>query len=284
MTEGPARFFEDAVYEHLRSVFTGVRRNVRLGDTTAESMIVDFSVDSDSGRMLLFEAKWFGESRPATTSLFLSMAGLQDQFKSYYPARSATLSLITNCEFSDRVKNSFIRAQLPVCVLGTTPEETVLRLRNAFQTVGIQVPELDSEVHFSTGIMRRCFLVHSALQDQVMRRAEGQMEAALALAGYSTIRLTNLDLNYVLSQLLEFIKAADLVVVDISVPDPNVFYEAGLAHSLGKEVIFISHKSEVPIDIASNRIIFYDPTDRGIELLRDNLLERLKLIENRNLP
>jgi hypothetical protein len=49
------------------------------------------------------------------------------------------------------------------------------------------------------------------------------------------------------------IRKADVMVADITGNNPNVFYEVGLAHALGKDVILISQDVKAPFDIANSR-------------------------------
>jgi hypothetical protein len=61
-------------------------------------------------------------------------------------------------------------------------------------------------------------------------------------------------------QIWQGIRRADVVVADVTESNPNVFYELGLAHALGKEVIVITQvRSLVPFDIRASRVITYDP-------------------------
>jgi hypothetical protein len=57
------------------------------------------------------------------------------------------------------------------------------------------------------------------------------------------------------------IRGADVVVADITGNNPNVFYEIGLAHALGKEVILISQHTKAPFDIRPKRRVTYDSGD-----------------------
>ena len=73
----------------------------------------------------------------------------------------------------------------------------------------------------------------------------------------------------IMDQVWQGIRGADAVVADITGQNPNVFYEIGLAHALGKEVILISQDVGAPFDIRSSRRITYNPTD--LEDLKNNL-------------
>jgi len=61
-------------------------------------------------------------------------------------------------------------------------------------------------------------------------------------------------------KIVEFIASADIVIADCTGNNPNVLYELGLAHALGKETILITQDSMdgVPSDIKLFEFIKYD--------------------------
>lgn len=62
------------------------------------------------------------------------------------------------------------------------------------------------------------------------------------------------------------IKAAEVIIADCTHRNPNVFYELGLAHTLGKQAILISQSAEdVPFDVRHIRYIKYDYTPPGMK-------------------
>ena len=53
-------------------------------------------------------------------------------------------------------------------------------------------------------------------------------------------------------------KTADVVLADLSTRNPNVFYELGLAHALGKPVCLVSNTTEdIPFDLRHLRVTLY---------------------------
>ena len=75
---------------------------------------------------------------------------------------------------------------------------------------------------------------------------------------------------------------ARVVVADCTGRNPNVFYEIGLAHVVGKPVILITaDESDVPFDLRHYRYIAYDYTPRGMQVfeaaLRSTLVNTLNL-------
>jgi len=70
------------------------------------------------------------------------------------------------------------------------------------------------------------------------------------------------------------IQRAQFIVADVTGKDPNVFYELGIAHTLGKPVILITQRLEdVPFDLRAMFHIHYGNDDgtANISRLRENL-------------
>lgn len=63
-------------------------------------------------------------------------------------------------------------------------------------------------------------------------------------------------------QIIEQLNSADLVIADLKGHNPNVFYELGIRHVIGKPVIQIFHPEErIPFDISGLRSIPLDIQD-----------------------
>lgn len=75
-------------------------------------------------------------------------------------------------------------------------------------------------------------------------------------------------------KIFNHLHTSDLVVVDITDSNPNVFLELGYRLALKKPTIYICQKSTtpVPFDIRTINIIFYDLTADGTKML-DNISE-----------
>lgn len=74
-------------------------------------------------------------------------------------------------------------------------------------------------------------------------------------------------------RILESIRKAEYVIVDLSDSRPNVFYEAGYAQGLNKTPIYIAREgTRLEFDLKDYPIIFF----RGMKELKDNLEKRLR--------
>ena len=81
----------------------------------------------------------------------------------------------------------------------------------------------------------------------------------------------------ILSQIYNGIKKADFIIADMTDNNPNVYYEIGYAHALGKEVILISQKNEnIPFDFSDMNRIEYD--EHNLSDLMAKLKDRISFI------
>ena len=65
-------------------------------------------------------------------------------------------------------------------------------------------------------------------------------------------------------QIKEKLHKTDLVIADLTNKNPNVLYEVGYRHALGKPIISIAQDVKgLPFDLAHYRTIAYDPKDMG---------------------
>jgi hypothetical protein len=75
------------------------------------------------------------------------------------------------------------------------------------------------------------------------------------------------------------INRAAVVVADLTGRNPNVFYEVGIAHTIGKEVVLLSQAMEdVPFDLRHLNVIQYKWTPPGATKMRAKLEATLKTI------
>lgn len=81
---------------------------------------------------------------------------------------------------------------------------------------------------------------------------------------------------------------SEFVVADITPSNPNVYYEVGFAHALGKEVIMVADEAQMaklPFDVAATRVVFYENTIAGKRNFEENFRRGLTAIEQkRTLP
>ena len=88
------------------------------------------------------------------------------------------------------------------------------------------------------------------------------------------------DHHAIIQDVVDLIDKSSIVICDCTNRNPNVFYEIGVAHALGKEVILITQSGEdVPFDLAHIRHIRYFAND--LHKLTADLSARIQAIRAR---
>ncbi len=104
---------------------------------------------------------------------------------------------------------------------------------------------------------------------EALEMISGSLNIELFQADYFNIE------EQIVPQIIDTIKKADVVVADISNENPNIYYEVGIAHSLGKPVILVSQTNNFnQFSLLSYRFYNYDIDTKGIK----NLSFRLQQI------
>jgi hypothetical protein len=84
----------------------------------------------------------------------------------------------------------------------------------------------------------------------------------------------------ILEDIIQGLVESEVIIAEITPPNPNVFYELGYAHALKKPTILLAERgSELPFDVRGYRCIFYDDTIGGKKELESNLKKHLANIK-----
>lgn len=95
--------------------------------------------------------------------------------------------------------------------------------------------------------------------------------------GFSYTRADNLFGHNILEDIWVAINESYYIIADITAKNPNVFYEIGIAHTLGKRVILLTQKvTDIPFDFKNYRHIVYEDNVDGFEILNVELPKYLK--------
>lgn len=102
-------------------------------------------------------------------------------------------------------------------------------------------------------------------------------------AGFEVIRIDEKPGPGIIFQDIQReIEQAEIVIAEITPENPNVFYELGYAHALGKPTILLAQReSELPFDIRSYRVVFYNNTIGGKGEVERDLRRHLEAIAGR---
>lgn len=97
--------------------------------------------------------------------------------------------------------------------------------------------------------------------------------------GYEVIRADDVYTSgLIIQDIAREIREASLVIADITPDNPNVFYEVGYAHGIGKTTILLSdrRRDKLPFDVSGFRTLFYDNTIGGKSAVESNLVRHLE--------
>jgi len=82
----------------------------------------------------------------------------------------------------------------------------------------------------------------------------------------------------ILDRIYNQIARADVIIADMTGRNPNVFYEVGYAHALGKPTILVTNSADdIPFDLKQYPHIIYG---KKIVYLRDELQKRISWFMN----
>jgi hypothetical protein len=80
----------------------------------------------------------------------------------------------------------------------------------------------------------------------------------------------------VMQDVVSLIDRSRVVIADCTDRNPNVFYEIGIAHTLGREVVLITQdEADIPFDLRHLRYIHYLRNGEGLKSLAKKLRARL---------
>lgn len=103
--------------------------------------------------------------------------------------------------------------------------------------------------------------------------------------GFSCERADDISItSNIMNDIWSLINNADIIICDCTGKNPNVFYELGLAHAIGKNVICITQNTEdIPFDIKHIRYIKYDYNPRGMAKFEKTLGQYIAAINKTSL-
>jgi hypothetical protein len=85
--------------------------------------------------------------------------------------------------------------------------------------------------------------------------------------------------NVIMEDIMTSIQSSDLILADLTRKNPNVFYEVGIAHALGKQVLLLSQSiDDVPFDLRHRRILIYEYSPRGCKRLETSLRDNVRSV------
>jgi len=83
----------------------------------------------------------------------------------------------------------------------------------------------------------------------------------------------------IIEDVWEYINRSRIVIAEVTGKNPNVYYELGITHTVGKDVILLTQSmDDVPFDVRHLRVIVYEYTPRGAKELEVKLAQTIKTL------
>jgi hypothetical protein len=184
------------------------------------------------------------------------------------------LSLLQNMVTSDPanlgVIAEYVRTQCPEAGEYISSEDNDAR-RIVFSPTVFRVPEVGVNYSLVSAMM--------PFSGGFTTVYETVISASVA-AGLTCRRADDIwDDSTIIQDVFSLIFQSYIVVCDFTGKNPNVFYEAGLAHALGKYVVPITQSSDdIPFDLRHHRFILYLNNSEGRSDLESRLTDRFKTL------
>lgn len=109
------------------------------------------------------------------------------------------------------------------------------------------------------------------------------LQAAVSTVGMRCLRADDIwDDDVIIEDVVRLIGTAKAVICDLTGKNANVFYETGIAHTMGKDVILVAqHESDIPFDLRHIRHIKYLLNEQGLTELAEKVSNRLATLVNK---
>jgi hypothetical protein len=86
--------------------------------------------------------------------------------------------------------------------------------------------------------------------------------------------------SLIIADICRKLREADLIIAEITPENPNVFYEVGFAHALGKPTILVAEQGrELPFDVSPFRTLFYENSIAGKRRIEEGLSRHINAIK-----
>lgn len=163
----------------------------------------------------------------------------------------------------------------------------VIPLNGEFVSTSFEEPPTERVITFKPSVFQVPLKKSNEKLISVMmpfnKNFDGTYKAINHVAGYMGLECLRADdiwnNSTFIQDIFDLIFCASVIVVDFTGKNPNVMYETGIAHTLGKTVIPITQSlDDIPSDLGHHRALKYLPNEQGLKDLSNELYKRLKVI------
>mgnify|MGYP001587936746 FL=1 len=131
-----------------------------------------------------------------------------------------------------------------------------------------------------TATPKLCFVIMPFSEERMEVFTHG-IAPACEKAGFAAVRVDQLKGHFNINRkIIEHIFSSDAVIAEITDKNPNVFYEMGVAHSIGNKTIMVAQNAkDLPFDIRNYRCLIYEQSETGLQQLQKQIVESLQELE-----
>lgn len=132
---------------------------------------------------------------------------------------------------------------------------------------------------FAVKIQRPKAFVVMQFSDQFNALYDDVIRPTCEKFGFEVVRADDIyKSGLIIQDIVRSIQESSFVIADITPDNPNVFYEVGYAHGIGKTTILLSdrRRDKLPFDVSGFRTLFYDNTIGGKKAVEDSLTKHLE--------
>lgn len=126
-----------------------------------------------------------------------------------------------------------------------------------------------------------CFVLMPFADERDLQSVYNQhIKPVVSQAGLRCVRADDInDISGVMQSVWEGINRAQLIIADLTNRNANVFYELGIAHTLGKPVIIITQSMDfIPFDLRHLRCIIYEFKPNMIKKFEEKLIKTISTV------
>ncbi|MEF7665843.1 MULTISPECIES: hypothetical protein [Bacillus] len=223
-----------------------------------------------SGVVKHFYINWFGKPLNLNDALFLVERdlGFEQTFGIQFPYDILQKSSMEQENLSESIASTYIDEE----IVNLERLNKIVRMNPVFNGRDFMID--DSKV-FMLSPFSDPF--NDIYKDHIKPTVES------AVSGLICSRADNIYGNQsIIEDIWKSINEAKIIISELTGRNPNVFYETGIAHTVGKEVILLTQSMEdVPFDLRHLRCIVYNYTPPGVKSLEDNLTNTIRAIINK---
>lgn len=192
-----------------------------------------------------------------------------DQFSNELPGFAQDVSrMIINRLITSQDKLAVSRANP-----GRGSQITTLMAKGLFVTPSFGAPRLERQFHTDIFVVMPFEPDLRIVYDEHISKVAEELNLKIT-------RADDLFSPYpIIKEIWSVLHNCRLVIADCTYTNPNVFYELGIAHTLGKDTITITQREEhVPFDIRQWRYIKYQQDEAGLAKLEAELRAAIRKV------